>query len=343
MKTPRFLLLAGISLATMLTVSCDSLSKFADDLAAGLKESLQFNGLSSSNLLQNGRLGFAAQEGIPPGQVEAIESVQVSGSALAGNTTIFTVTSSEELEELYLQIDGENGFYQWILDDEKDLISTEGGKFIYQIVLEFNRDQQIEDGSEDPNNDGVITTTRTFTISGKTKGNKEVVVPEEKTVEVKQVGTGALQISLSWDQLDDVDLYVFTPSNETLFYGRKQTRDGSGKLDIDANQSCTYDDPNWGKNSENIFFEKPLENGKYTVVVNLWKKCTERHTSLTGATAYVSINGKLVTDKGIKFSDSEPGIRVGYLESKPTSSSSHTKIIGIVTVEDGKYAGFEPN
>jgi len=340
MKTPRFLLLAGISLATMLTVSCDAINKALDETQKGLQESLKFDSLRPNNLLQGGgnQLGFMTnQEGVPDGDVDVITDVKIGGSALAGGSTIITVTASEELEELYIEIGGEDGYYRWNLEPEDKISTGNSAPFIYQIVLEFNQDQQIEEICETEGTAGVCRATRTFKVSGKTKEG-ELVVPETKNLEVKQVSTGALQISLSWDQNDDVDLYVYTPNGgKKIFFGnhRRDEHDGLGELDVDSNAGCTIDEIN----SENIFFEEtPIEDGEYLVVAHLYQKC---RSSTPGARYNVTVNGKLVTEKGLSFSDSAQGDGAS-LGSTPVNGAN-VKIIGKAIVENGQYKDFVAN
>jgi len=79
---------------------------------------------------------------------------------------------------------------------------------------------------------------------------------------------GDITISLAWDTFDDLDLHVFLPSGEEIFYGRKMSKNGLACLDVDMNAGV-------GKSEEpveNIFvgdIEKKIEAecGEYKVVV----------------------------------------------------------------------------
>jgi len=274
MKKPcfkRIILAASITFAMALTVSCGSHTW--DDFFNGL--SANFSTLTSDNLLQNQKLGFTAssEEGIPSGDVNVITDVKINGSALTGGSTSITVTSKEELEELYLQVGDEAGYYRWILDPE-DQIGT--NPYVYFVVLEFNRNLG-EDGESLP-----------FVVSGKTK-NGEIAVEKEKSLEVKKAISGKMQISVSWDMDDDVDLHVYRPSGEELYFGNKKSDDGKDSLDVDSNMMCFID----GINSENIYFNT-LEDGDYKVEVHLFQKC---NSSREGARYYVTANigGKFIT------------------------------------------------
>jgi len=88
------------------------------------------------------------------------------------------------------------------------------------------------------------------------------------TAEAKYVGTGAFQITLTWDTgilageptesgAVDLDLYLTEPSNDTIYYGNRLV-DSSGQLDVD-NQI--------GFGPENIFYDTDPADGNYKIEV----------------------------------------------------------------------------
>ena len=58
------------------------------------------------------------------------------------------------------------------------------------------------------------------------------------TFNVIRVGTGDVQVTLSWDTDSDVDLHVVDPSGEEIFYGNRESASG-GMLDLDSN-ACVH-------------------------------------------------------------------------------------------------------
>jgi hypothetical protein len=86
----------------------------------------------------------------------------------------------------------------------------------------------------------------------------------------QRVGAGSLQVSLSFDQSDDVDLHLVTPDNQDIYYGNRSYR--SGGLDLDSNPGCRRD----GINNENIVWPTgiSLPEGVYKVRVDLFQSCT---------------------------------------------------------------------
>lgn len=82
------------------------------------------------------------------------------------------------------------------------------------------------------------------------------------TIEVLRLGTGALQISLSWDNNTDQDLHVIDPSGEEIYFDNDTSPSG-GILDRDDID---------GFGPENIFWLTEAPDGTYTVSVTDYKK-----------------------------------------------------------------------
>lgn len=71
-------------------------------------------------------------------------------------------------------------------------------------------------------------------------GTQDAVRPTSlfKTeLRVLGVGSGDIQVNLSWDTTADVDLHVFSPAGEHVFYGESEVPSG-GNLDLDSNVGC---------------------------------------------------------------------------------------------------------
>lgn len=83
------------------------------------------------------------------------------------------------------------------------------------------------------------------------------------------VGTGDVQVSLTFDQQDDVDLHVVDPNGDRVYFGNRNVASG-GELDLDANPVCG--DPHG--NAENITWpEGSAPEGTYEVYVDLFASC----------------------------------------------------------------------
>ncbi len=84
------------------------------------------------------------------------------------------------------------------------------------------------------------------------------------------LGSGDVQITLVWDDTNDLDLHVTDPNGEEIFYNHTSSASG-GRLDVDANAGCsgTTSSPR-----ENIFWPTGLApTGTYTVTVVYFKGC----------------------------------------------------------------------
>ena len=110
------------------------------------------------------------------------------------------------------------------------------------------------------------------------------------TVSLIEAGTGRLQISCSWNQLNDVDLHLIEPNHEEIYYGNGTSTSG-GDLDVDSNPACSIDNIN----NENITYGDTavIQNGEYIVNVDLYSNCDIEGNTSYNITAYYE--GELIT------------------------------------------------
>jgi hypothetical protein len=310
MKTKRFLLAAGISFATAFTVSCgthDFKDIFDELIGDKLREELlggKLQGLKPSNTLQNGNRGMGFINSALPsrGSVDVIKEVRVNGTAISGGSTSLTVLTTERLKDLYISLENESGYYVQPLSDSD--FQMEGDYYSYFVVLQFY--QQLDDGELH------------FEVSGLTYDDKPAKVVEED-VPAKEAKSGDLQISVSWDQLDDVDLHVRTPSGGHVYYANREA--GNAKLDFDSNAGCRGD----GINSENIYIDAPLEDGEYRIELNLFSTCRP-HYGDPGSRYHVTAN---YDTRFIYLAEKEK------TTGQFTNSGPQTILIGTIKVENG--------
>jgi hypothetical protein len=96
------------------------------------------------------------------------------------------------------------------------------------------------------------------------------------TVSVIRVGTGDVQVTLSWDADSDVDLHVVAPNGQEVYYGQQQA--AGGELDLDSNAACDID----GIRNENITWPTgQAPDGRYIVRVDYWSSCGVARTNYT--------------------------------------------------------------
>jgi hypothetical protein len=99
----------------------------------------------------------------------------------------------------------------------------------------------------------------------------------ERPFDALVVGTGDVQVTVSWDTDADVDLHVVDPSGAEIYWGDRQSPTG-GQLDLDSNAACTVD----GVSNENITWGVGLApQGTYTVRLDYWSGCNVAQTDYT--------------------------------------------------------------
>jgi len=151
-------------LAISLTLSCSVLEEVLNKEINELKESLQGS-------LMNSNLHFAASEGIPNGNYSIITGVQLIAANSNSEYGTLIFTSSEELVELYLQIDGENGYY-WKTLSSSDIVNYSNGSYAYSVDLDFAP--------------GLNANSKTIQVSGKSKSGKTSSPEEAKNEKIKE-------------------------------------------------------------------------------------------------------------------------------------------------------------
>lgn len=85
------------------------------------------------------------------------------------------------------------------------------------------------------------------------------------------LGTGPIQVTLSWNTIDDLDLYVTDPTQQTVFFNNPAIPSG-GRLDVDANRDCV------GATTspvENVFWISTPPTGLYIIDVRLFRRCSQ--------------------------------------------------------------------
>ena len=86
----------------------------------------------------------------------------------------------------------------------------------------------------------------------------------QKRLQREEAKTGDVQISLMWDNFNDLDLHCVDPTGERIFYGHKASA-SRGELDVDMNARAPYS----GQPVENIYWPtNGAPEGNYQIFVN---------------------------------------------------------------------------
>jgi hypothetical protein len=99
---------------------------------------------------------------------------------------------------------------------------------------------------------------------------------QTNTLSVINVGTGDVQINITWDSKADVDLHVVDPSGQEIYWANRTSTTG-GQLDLDSNAACGTDGPR----AENIFWASGLvaPHGDFYIRADYWSACTAALTN----------------------------------------------------------------
>jgi len=87
--------------------------------------------------------------------------------------------------------------------------------------------------------------------------------------------SGAVQVTLSWDDYNDLDLHLFCPNGERIYFNNKIS-DCGGVLDVDMNVKPVSNNP-----VENIVWENIPNPGKYKVGVHFYKHFRKKKSKKT--------------------------------------------------------------
>jgi hypothetical protein len=97
-----------------------------------------------------------------------------------------------------------------------------------------------------------------------------VSAPTTTALNFQSVGSGPIQVSLSFAAPVDLDLHVIAPDGSEVYYGSPRNRTG-GHLDLDSNAGCRIDNVD----NENIVWDNAAtpEGGRYVVRVAYFSAC----------------------------------------------------------------------
>jgi hypothetical protein len=165
-----------------------------------------------------------------------------------GGTAQATVAGSDRFSRVVIGVAGSTGYYDVALPDAAE-----------SVDLQLSLCQDL----------ALPTLDLSFAVG--TSGSLGEY--EEQPVAIIEVGTGEVQVSVSWDTDSDVDLHVTDPAGDEVYYGQTVV-ESSGMLDLDSNPNCNID----GVNNENITWASAPE-GTYIVRLDYFKSCDVEATS----------------------------------------------------------------
>lgn len=234
----------GLAFGALLLAGCE----------AQLKEGSLFrledviSGVSNAS----GTAHATLNRGAPPA---ASGSTSVSASGIAvminGGSSVQTLSASAAFSRVIVAIDGLDGWYD---------LTLPASAATADIIL--NASTRASSG----------TVTMRYGV-----GDGSGVGPRaSQSIRFLQVGSGDIQISVSWTDSADVDLHVIDPAGEEIYFAH-QTSASGGTLDLDANAACSPNETSPQRvfySNENVVW--PLgqaPNGTYKVILDYWSDC----------------------------------------------------------------------
>lgn len=208
---------------------------------------------------------------------ESLEGIDMSSKVMSGAMNYITLSTSQTIETFFIGVQDVKGHWEYTPQDLD--ASSNWHTYVIPVMISEN-----------------FSTTSTLVLSGKlADGN--VTKPYKGQIEYIATKSGAIEIKLAFSNNKDIDLHLYTPKGEHIYYGNRggtftneQGESVSYGLDIDSNASCNID----GINKENIYIpEELVESGTYKVVVNLYENCNP--SIATNWSVLCRYQGKLIT------------------------------------------------
>lgn len=212
--------------------------------------------------------GTVVNSSFPSASTNAPATPIINGNAtiLEGGSNNLTIEAPSNATNVLIGVKGYSGYYK---------VPVINGKGQINITLLFPSD---------------LPTQRFEIIVAISDANNNISLPANIPVSVHQAGTGKLQVSCSWNRLNDVDLHLVQPDGEEIYYSHESSAVG-GILDVDSNPGCNLD----SINNENITYADTAKiiSGEYIVRVDFYSNCgITENTYFTTTARY---NGQLIT------------------------------------------------
>ena len=270
----------ALIVSAILLVGCFKTGNQKEDLLkAGVKDFLE---------IEEGIYhGFDFPE---PDNNKQISNVSMNGNLVAGGTAFVTLTVPSDMARVIVGIKDQFGYCEAAPVRNNDGTCS--------VVLVVKQDISLEE---------FTLQFAYIDMSGE--------VSQIYTVDVSliQVGTGKLQVSVSFDNAKDIDLHLIEPNGAHIYYGHSSSSNG-GQLDLDSNAGCSIDNIN----NENIYYEDDatVEAGTYKAYVVMYENCDE--SVATNYVLTVRYNGRVLNTVTGTFPVGAPSTGSSLSNLEPT-------------------------
>ncbi len=247
--------------------------------------------------------------------------VSMNGNVIPGGSSIVSLETEKAAKKILIGMKDQAGYYE--------MLPTARG--MYSFVVLVNQDINLGEDA-----DG-------FTIQVAIEDEDGAISKIwESEVALIVVGTGALQVSLSFDNAKDVDLHLIEPEfndpegnpvsfgERHIYYGNKWGDYSGGELDLDSNPGCSIDNVN----NENITYSEEdsyIPSGTYKVYVDLYENCDP--SVATNYVVTVFYGGALIASKSGIF---EPGAPSTFNPIEPEYVADHAPFLTFNIANNGQ-------
>lgn len=280
MTNHKFTAFGALIVSAILLVGCFKTNNQKEDLQkAGVKDFIE---------IEEGIYhGFDFPE---PDNNKQISNVSMNGNLVAGGTAFITLTVPSDMARVIVGIKDQFGYCEAAPVRNNDGTCS--------VVLVVKQDITVEE---------FTLQFAYIDMSGE--------VSQIYTVDVTmiQVGTGKLQVSVSFDNAKDIDLHLIEPNGEHIYYGNSTSSNG-GQLDLDSNAGCSIDNIN----NENIYYEDDatVEAGTYKAYVVMYSNCDA--SVATNYVLTVRYNGRVLNTVTGTFPEGAPSTGSILTNLEPT-------------------------
>lgn len=188
---------------------------------------------------------------------ESLDGIDMSSQVMNGAMNYVTLTTDKNVRKFFVGIKNVAGYWTYEPPSARD--NSAYHTYVIPVMISQN-----------------YSDSATLVLSGELEDGS-VTTPVEKALTRIDTREGAIEIKLAFSNSKDVDLHLFLPDGDHIYYGNRGytlvTENGdtlSYGLDIDSNAGCRIDDIN----KENIYIpEELVDTGTYRVVVDMYSNC----------------------------------------------------------------------
>lgn len=190
---------------------------------------------------------------------ETLEGLDMSDQVMNGAMNYITLFTEQNVSKFFIGIKNVTGYWEYVPSETTSQASNTFNTYVIPVMISQN-----------------YSGNSTIILSGQLE-NGDVTQPVENEIFYIETMPGAIEVKLSFSNSKDIDLHLYTPSGEHIYFGNRGGlyTDEFGEeisygLDIDSNAGCDLDNIN----KENIYIPAELvEDGTYTVVVDMYSNC----------------------------------------------------------------------